>query len=348
MVAGRRPAVQGPVQLGELGRGGAVPRQAEGLGQRWAVRDHRFPLGGPRHIVRVGELRLERGLRDRDEQRDEFRWRGRPGRLELVHDQEAVVEVSASDEVVRSGVLCRRELGRQVRHGLWVGLIVDDRQSEGLRVSDCGLRGERRERIARIESGDLVGRVVRFEPIHGALQVDRRGAQDFHEVSTRGLRPNQVRGTPVGEHNPIVIVCDRRRGGRETAAVRRQEELGSILLNNPRVQRPDVPAHALVVVVVKADVVQFAADGDAAMAIEPVRRRLDAVQRVRPFDVEVPSLGNGESDFDGPGETGRQGQVIDRGGRDRDENEYERDSDGDEFSSTSRRNRRRGLHRTWR
>src|SRR2546422_9033831 len=80
------------------------------LGLSRTVRDDRLPLGRPRHVVRVRELRLEVGLGDRNEQRDEFRRRYRPCRFQLVHDEEAVVEVAASDEIVRAGVFTRSKL----------------------------------------------------------------------------------------------------------------------------------------------------------------------------------------------------------------------------------------------
>src|SRR5436190_224328 len=56
-------------------------------------------------------LALERGLRDGDQQRDEFRGRRIPGRLELVHDQQPVGVMASSDEVVRARILRGRELG---------------------------------------------------------------------------------------------------------------------------------------------------------------------------------------------------------------------------------------------
>src|SRR6266571_936587 len=78
-------AVQGPVQLSELGRSGTVPGEPKRLGLRGTVADDALPLRGSRHIVCGGsELRLERGLRHRDQQRDEFRGRRCPGRLQLV------------------------------------------------------------------------------------------------------------------------------------------------------------------------------------------------------------------------------------------------------------------------
>src|SRR5205823_11271086 len=281
------------------------------------------------------------------EQRDEFRGRARPRRLELVHDQQAVVVVAASDEDVRAGVLRGGQLRGQIRDGLWVGLIVDDRHLLGLRVTDRGLGGEGGERIARIQGGDLVGRVVRLQPVHRTFQVDRRGAQDFYEISPRGLRPNRVRGTAVGEHDTVIRVRERCRRGREAAAVRGQEELGPVPLNDIRVQRPDVCTVAQVVVVVEADVVQLSSDGNSTMAVDPIRGRLDAVQRVRPFDIEVARQRNGEAHFDRAGEARRLNQVVDGGGRDCYEYDDERDADRDEFSPTARRCGRRHLRFTW-
>src|SRR5207245_11247980 len=131
-------------------------------------------------------------------------------------------------------------------------------------------------------------------------------------------------------------------------AVRGREELGPVLLDDIGVESPDGPGGtALAVVKVEADVVRLPADGDSAMTVDRVRGRLDPVQRVRSLDVEGPGQRNRETHLDCAREAGRPGQVVDPGGRKRDENDQDRDPDGDELSPSPWRNRRRCLTVCW-
>src|SRR5438034_1339382 len=148
------------------------------------------------------------------------------------------------------------------------------------------------------------------------------------------------------QHDPIVLVREGRGRRGEGAAVRGEQEGRVVLLDDAWVQRPDVSDHALVVVVIEAEVVHLALDGDAAVSVDPIEDRLDAVERVLPLDVILAVEGNREAHFDGPAERRRQREVIDRSGRDPHQDDEEGDPDRQHFSPTSRRGGRR-LRLTW-
>src|SRR5439155_1054885 len=135
------------------------------------------------------------------------------------------------------GVELRRQVGRARR----IGLVVDDVQPEGLRITDRRIGRQSGERVALVKHGDFVRGVVRMDPFHRTLQVDRSRTQDLHQIATRCLRPDRVGRAAMGEHDPIVIIRDRRGRAREEGAVRCEEKLGFVLLNDLRVKGVDVP-----------------------------------------------------------------------------------------------------------
>src|SRR5439155_20853844 len=80
--------------------------------------------------------------------------------------------------------------------------------------------------------------------------------------------------------------------------------------------------------------------------VDPIEDRLDPVERILSLDVELAGQRNAEADFDGPAEGRRQGEVVDRRGRDRNQDDEEGDPDRKHLSPTSRRGGRR-LRLNW-
>src|SRR5207244_7830790 len=108
---------------------------------------------------------------------------------------------------------------------------------------------------------------------------------------------------------------------REEGAVRCEEKLGFVLLNDLRVKGVDVPRDALVVVENETDVVHCALGLDSSVAVDPIRGSHDPIPRIRPLDVVAPGQGNRDPDLDRTCRTGRLGQVLDCGRANRHQDE---------------------------